>query len=137
MSTGRARTAGRVKPRSPRVRFPIAIKRAYEPPSSQDGVRVLIDRLWPRGVSKAKLKVDAWPRELTPSTSLRKWYGHDPERFAEFRHRYRAELADHKDQLKTLRAMIKGRSATLVTATRQVDLSHAEVLRAILQGKKK
>jgi uncharacterized protein YeaO (DUF488 family) len=115
----------------------IAIKRAYDKPSLQDGVRILIDRLWPRGVSKAKLKVDAWPRELTPSTDLRKWYGHEPSRFAEFRRRYRAELCEHKGQLDALRAMVKGRAATLITATREVDLSHAVVMREMLQQKTK
>ena len=116
---------------------PIAIKRAYDKPSPQDGVRILIDRLWPRGLSKAKLKIAAWPRELAPSTGLRKWYGHAPARFAEFRRRYRAELADHTDELDALRAMVKGRTATLITATRALDLSHAAVMREILQRKKK
>jgi uncharacterized protein YeaO (DUF488 family) len=101
----------------------------------QDGVRILIDRLWPRGVSKTKLKLDAWPRELAPSTELRKWYGHDPARFAEFRRRYKAELAERPEQLSALRAMVKGRAATLLTATRELDLSHAEVMRSILQRK--
>ena len=113
----------------------IAIKRAYDKPSPQDGLRILIDRLWPRGLSKAKLKIVAWPREVTPSTELRKWYGHAPARFAEFRRRYHAELADHGDELRALRAMVKGRTATLITATREVDFSHAEVLRRILQRK--
>src|ERR1700758_4800237 len=123
--------------RSKRRGSSIAIKRAYDRPSPQDGVRILIDRLWPRGLSKAKLKIDAWPRELTPSTDLRKWYGHEPARFAEFRRRYRAELAEHADELKALRAMVKGRGATLITATREVDLSHAAVMREILQRTKK
>ncbi len=114
---------------------PIAIKRAYDKPSPQDGVRILIDRLWPRGVSKVRLKIAAWPRELAPSTGLRKWYGHEPARFAEFRRRYRAELASHRDELEALRTMVKGCTATLITATREVDLSHAEVLRRILQRK--
>jgi uncharacterized protein YeaO (DUF488 family) len=83
------------------------------------------------------LKIAAWPRELAPSTGLRKWYGHAPARFAEFRRRYRAELADHADELDALRAMMKGRAATLITATRGVDLSHAEVMREILRRKKK
>ena len=113
----------------------IAIKRAYDNPTPQDGVRILIDRLWPRGISKTKLKLDAWPRELAPSTGLRKWYGHDPPRFAEFRRRYKAELAERADQLNALRAMVKGRVATLITATRELDLSHAEVMRGILQRK--
>ena len=100
-------------------------------------MRILIDRLWPRGLSKAKLKVDAWPRELTPSTDLRKWYGHEPGRFSEFRRRYRVELAEHANGLAALRAMVKGRAATLITATREVDLSHAAVMREILLQKKK
>jgi uncharacterized protein YeaO (DUF488 family) len=115
----------------------IAIKRAYDKPSPQDGVRILIDRLWPRGLSKAKLKIDAWPRELTPSTDLRKWYGHEPARFAEFRRRYRGELAEHAKELGALRAMVRGRAATLITATREVDLSHAAVMREIMQRKTK
>jgi uncharacterized protein YeaO (DUF488 family) len=114
----------------------IAIKRAYDNPAPQDGVRILIDRLWPRGVSKIELKLDAWPRELAPSTGLRKWYGHDPGRFAEFRRRYKAELAERPEQLNALRRMVNGRAATLITATRELDLSHAEVMRSILQRKR-
>jgi uncharacterized protein YeaO (DUF488 family) len=136
----RHRPAGEksIKPRSRQARTPpIAIKRAYDKPSPHDGMRILIDRLWPRGVTKAKLKLDAWPREVTPSTALRKWYGHDPKRFAEFRRRYRAELSEHRDALDALRAMIKGSAVTLITATRELDLSHAEVLREILQRKRK
>ena len=110
----------------------IAIKRAYDEPSTADGLRILIDRLWPRGLTKAALKHDAWPRALTPSNGLRKWYAHDPQRFAEFRRRYREELTAHQDELAALRAMIKGRKATLITATREVELSHAEVFREIL-----
>jgi uncharacterized protein YeaO (DUF488 family) len=131
-SKGKPPAKQRPRPRS----SSIAIKRAYDPPALQDGARILIDRLWPRGVSKARLKVEAWPRELSPSTTLRKWYGHDPERFAEFRRRYRDELAEHGDDLASLRAAIKGRKATLVTATRELDLSHAVVLREALSGKK-
>jgi uncharacterized protein YeaO (DUF488 family) len=99
-------------------------------------VRILIDRLWPRGVSKTELKLDAWPRELAPSTELRKWYSHDPARFAEFRRRYKAELAQWPEQLNALHAMVKGRAATLITTTRELDLSHAEVMRSILQRKR-
>jgi uncharacterized protein YeaO (DUF488 family) len=126
------------RPSRPKRRaLSIAIKRAYDKPSPQDGVRILIDRLWPRGLSKAKLKIDAWPRELTPSTDLRKWYGHEPARFAEFRRRYRAELAARVKELGALRAMVRGRAATLITATREVDLSHAAVMREIMQRKTK
>jgi uncharacterized protein YeaO (DUF488 family) len=117
----------------PSVAHRIGIKRAYEAPSAADGLRILIDRLWPRGIAKAALKLDAWPRALTPSNALRKWYGHKPERFAEFHRRYRDELAAHPDELAALGAMIKGRNATLLTATRELDLSHAQVLREILE----
>src|SRR5271170_1302260 len=110
----------------------IAIKRVYEPASAKDGMRILVDRLWPRGMSKAKLKYDIWTRELAPSNELRKWYNHDPKRFAEFRRRYRKELAPHRDELAALSAKLKGRTVTLLTATREVDLSHATVLREIL-----
>jgi uncharacterized protein YeaO (DUF488 family) len=111
----------------------IGIKRVYEARSEADGARILIDRLWPRGMAKASLKLDAWPRALAPSTALRKWCSHDPQRYAEFRRRYRDELAPHRDELAALRAMIKGRSATLLTAARELDLSHAQVLREILE----
>jgi uncharacterized protein YeaO (DUF488 family) len=132
------RSTREARPTRPKRRASsIAIKRAYDKPNPQDGVRILIDRLWPRGLSKAKLKIDAWPRQLTPSTDLRKWYGHEPARFAEFRRRYRAELAEHADELEALRAMVKGRAATLITATRALDLSHAAVMRELLQRKTK
>jgi uncharacterized protein YeaO (DUF488 family) len=110
----------------------ILIKRVYEPASTKDGVRILVDRLWPRGMSKASLKYAMWPKELAPSNELRKWYGHDPKRFAEFRRRYRQELAPHRDELAALRGKLKGRTVTLLTSTRELDLSHATVLREIL-----
>ncbi|MGB6536747.1 MAG: DUF488 family protein [Xanthobacteraceae bacterium] len=111
----------------------IGIKRAYDNPASDDGVRILVDRLWPRGLAKASLKLDAWPRALTPLSELRKWYGHDPQLFIEFRRRYRDELAAHGEELAAVRVMIKGRAATLLTATRELELSHAVVLREMLQ----
>jgi uncharacterized protein YeaO (DUF488 family) len=110
----------------------IKIKRAYEAASADDGIRVLVDRLWPRGLSKASFKYDLWPKDLAPSNELRKWYGHDPKRAVEFRRRYRSELASHRDELTALRAKLKGRNATLLTATHEIDLSHAVVLRDLL-----
>jgi uncharacterized protein YeaO (DUF488 family) len=132
-------TRGKRRPRkTARKRRPqsssIAIKRAYDKPALRDGTRILVDRLWPRGLTKAALRLDLWPRQLAPSTELRKWYGHKPQLFAEFRRRYRRELAGHKDDLDALRALIKSRSATLVTATREIGLSHAEVFREVLEG---
>jgi uncharacterized protein YeaO (DUF488 family) len=134
--TARGPSPAKRKPPAQRTRAKagsIAIKRVYDPASTGEGVRILIDRLWPRGLSKAELKLDAWPRELSPSTELRQWYGHDPKLFAEFRRRYRAELAAHKDELAVLRETIKGRAVTLLTATRELDLSHGVVLREMLE----
>jgi uncharacterized protein YeaO (DUF488 family) len=126
----RAKRAGAAAPS-------IAIKRVYEDVSSGDGMRILVDRLWPRGVSKASLKYDLWPRDLTPSNELRKWYGHDPKLAAEFRRRYLGELDVHRDDLESLRGAIKGRKVTLLTATREIALSHAVVLRDLLLGSRK
>ena len=110
----------------------IRIKRAYDDAGSDDGLRILIDRLWPRGVTKSKLKLDAWVQHLSPSNALRKWYQHDPEKFAEFRRRYVAELKAQGEGLAELRASVKGRSVTLLTATKELELSHATVLRELL-----
>jgi uncharacterized protein YeaO (DUF488 family) len=122
------------RPKRPR-RTLIRIKRVYEELSADDGLRILVDRLWPRGIKKEALKLDAWPKQLTPSNELRLWYGHAPEKFDEFRRRYQAELAPHRDELDGLRALVRGRTATLLTATRELDLSHAHVLRDLLSGK--
>src|ERR1700739_5150379 len=94
----------------------IKIKRAYEAASADDGIRIRVDRLWPRGLSKASFKYDLWPKDLAPSNELRKWYGHDPKRAAEFRRRYRSELSAHRSDLAGLRAKLKGQNATLITA---------------------
>jgi uncharacterized protein YeaO (DUF488 family) len=110
----------------------VQIKRAYDDPGSDDGLRILIDRLWPRGMPKSKLKLDAWVKHLSPSNALRKWYRHDPEKFAEFRKRYVAELKAQGEGLAALRESVKGRTVTLLTATKELDLSHATVLRELL-----
>jgi uncharacterized protein YeaO (DUF488 family) len=110
----------------------IRIKRAYDPPEADDGLRILIDRLWPRGMPKAQLKLDSWVKHLSPSNALRKWYQHDPEKFAEFRKRYVAELKAEGEGLAELRAAVKGRTVTLLTATKELELSHATVLRELL-----
>jgi uncharacterized protein YeaO (DUF488 family) len=119
--------------RRPRRAASIKIKRAYDPVEKGDGLRLLIDRLWPRGVSKAKLELDDWVKPLAPSNALRQWYRHDPAKFAAFRKRYRAELAAQKAALAALRAAVQGRAVTLVTATKALELSHAIVLRQLLQ----
>jgi uncharacterized protein YeaO (DUF488 family) len=125
------RPAKRAKPK-PRPRSSLRIKRVYDDLGPGDGLRILIDRLWPRGRSKTALKLDAWPKELSPSTELRQWYNHDPAHYAQFRRRYRAELAQHKDALAELRKLVKGRVATLLTATSELELSHGRVLRELL-----
>jgi uncharacterized protein YeaO (DUF488 family) len=110
----------------------IHVKRAYEPPSQDDGLRILIDRLWPRGLSKNTLKLDAWVKHLAPSNALRQWYKHDPNKFDEFRRRYLAELKAQGEALEELRKTLKGRAVTLLTATKELELSHATVLRELL-----
>jgi uncharacterized protein YeaO (DUF488 family) len=110
----------------------IRIRRAYDEPGSDDGLRILIDRLWPRGLSKSRLELDAWVKHLSPSNELRKWYRHDPKKFAEFRKRYSAELKAQGEGLAELRAAVKGRTVTLLTATKELELSHATVLRELL-----
>jgi uncharacterized protein YeaO (DUF488 family) len=128
------KAAPRRKTQAP-PRASIEIKRAYDPPARGDGLRILVDRLWPRGVSKAALQLDAWMKDVAPSNELRRWYAHDPDRATEFRRRYRAELKKHKAELDELRDTVKGRTVTFVTATRDVELSHAIVLRDVLQDK--
>ena len=110
----------------------IRIKRAYDEPGDRDGLRILIDRLWPRGITRSKLKLDSWVKHLAPSNELRKWYRHDPEKFTEFRKRYIAELKQAGEGLAELRASVQGRIVTLLTATRELELSHATVLRELL-----
>jgi uncharacterized protein YeaO (DUF488 family) len=136
MTTGGSTAANR-KPRAKRAGAAspsIAIKRVYEAASAGDGMRILVDRLWPRGVAKAVLQCALWPRQLAPSNELRKWYGHDPKRAVEFRRRYLGEIAAHQD---ALRAEIKDRNVTLLTATREIELSHATVLRDLLPKRRR
>jgi len=115
------------------ARSKIATKRVYDAPSKDDGFRVLVDRLWPRGISKDAMKLDLWAKELTPSNELRKWYHRDLEQFPEFRKRYRAELAQDKAKLDDLRAAIKGKTATLLTAAKEIERSHVDVLKELLE----
>jgi uncharacterized protein YeaO (DUF488 family) len=113
----------------------IRIKRAYEPASDSDGMRILVDRIWPRGISRQKARIHFWDREVAPSTGLRKWFGHKPQRWAEFQRRYRAELK-HNPALKDLRSLIGGKRATLVYGARDEAHNQAVVLRALLGRKR-
>jgi uncharacterized protein YeaO (DUF488 family) len=110
----------------------IHLKRAYETPSPDDGVRILVDRLWPRGVSKANAAIDQWMKEVAPSAELRHWFGHDPKRWEEFRRRYRAELLHHEELLNELRVIARKGPLTLVYAARDEDHNEAVVLRDVL-----
>ena len=112
----------------------ILLKRAYDEPSEEDGKRVLVDRLWPRGLSKERAQLDLWLKEVAPSNELRKWFAHDPEKFAGFRQRYEAELssgASH-EALEQLRNLVKQGPVTLVYAAHDTEYNNAVVLRDIL-----
>jgi len=112
----------------------VRLKRAYEPPAPDDGMRILIDRLWPRGVKKANAGIDEWIREIAPSTELRKWFGHDPERWPEFRRRYQLEIRTHPAEFNRLRELAQSRRITLVFAARDEVHNDAVVLRELLLG---
>jgi uncharacterized protein YeaO (DUF488 family) len=114
----------------------IQIKRAYEPPSPRDGYRVLVDRLWPRGVRKTELRLDAWLKDVAPSAALRKWFGHEPERFEEFSKRYRRELkrSPAKEALADLAGTAAERTVTLVYGAHDEVHNGAVVLRDVLAG---
>ena len=113
----------------------VHLKRAYEAPSPADGYRVLVDRLWPRGVSRDRARLDEWARELAPSVELRRWFGHEPERYEEFRRRYREELAAHEEKLGELRGRARRGTLTLVYGARDTVHNDAVVLAEFLRGR--
>jgi uncharacterized protein YeaO (DUF488 family) len=112
----------------------VQVRRAYDEPEKTDGCRVLVDRIWPRGVSKEKAALDEWCKEVAPSTELRQWYAHDPDRFEEFTARYEAELGDPEraEAMKHLRELADAGPLTLITATKRADISEAAVLARLL-----
>jgi uncharacterized protein YeaO (DUF488 family) len=111
----------------------IRLKRAYEPASARDGYRILVDRLWPRGVSKKQAKLDEWAKELAPSSQLREWFGHEPTRFPEFRRRYIDELRADAPRLKELRRRARTRTLTLVYSAHDSEHNDAVVLAEVLR----
>lgn len=113
----------------------VRLKRAYEPAAAGDGARILVDRLWPRGVSKAEASLDGWTKELAPSAALRTWFDHDPRRWHEFRRRYRAELGHHADEVAELRRRARHGVITLVYAARDEAHNDAVVLRSAILGR--
>lgn len=112
----------------------LSVKRVYEAPSSGDGFRVLVDRLWPRGLSKAKARIDLWLKDIAPSNELRKWFNHEADKWPEFQRRYREELALHPGAIEEFRAAAKGRSAvTLLYGAKDEEHNQAVALRLFLE----
>jgi uncharacterized protein YeaO (DUF488 family) len=128
----RRRREGQTMPSKHEVR----VRRAYDEPLHGDGARVLVDRIWPRGLSKEKAALVEWCKPVAPSTALRKWYGHDPERFEEFSRRYRVELAEPEraEAFQHLRDLATEGTLTLLTATKHADISEAVVLAELLRS---
>ena len=113
----------------------VRVGRVYDEPEPDDGTRVLVDRIWPRGLTKDKARLDQWFKQVAPSTELRKWYSHDPERFEEFGRRYREELkdAERAPALQHLRELAKSGTLTLLTATKHAEISEAAVLADLIR----
>lgn len=111
----------------------LARKRVYDPAAPTDGHRVLVDRLWPRGLTKARARVDEWLKEIAPSTELRQWFHKDPSRWAEFKSRYRHELADHTEAVAHLRALARKGRVTLLYGARDPERNHAVTLMEFLE----
>jgi uncharacterized protein YeaO (DUF488 family) len=112
----------------------VRLKRAYEPPAADDGVRILVDRLWPRGVKKANAAIDEWMKEIAPSTELRKWFGHNPKRWSEFHRRYESEIWQHPEEFERLRTLARDGGITLVFSARDEAHNDAIVLKDLLLG---
>ena len=113
----------------------VQIKRAYESPSKLDGMRVLVDRIWPRGLSKDRAAIDMWAKDLAPSSDLRQWFGHDPAKWNEFKRRYFAELRSHDGVLKDLKNQSRKKKVTLVYGARDTAHNNAEALKMFLAGR--
>ena len=113
----------------------IRLKRAYQPAAADDGTRILVDRLWPRGLKKSDAAIERWLKDIAPSTALRQWFAHDPARWPEFRRRYAAEIRRHPDQLAELRAVARKGPVTLIFSARDELRNDAVVLRNVLLGR--
>src|ERR1044072_4870507 len=113
----------------------IKIKRAYEQPHKDDGLRILVDRLWPRGLTKEKAAIDLWLKEVAPSTELRKWFGHDPKKWRTFRSRYRTELKQHSAPLQLIKSKAKEGMVTLIYGARDQEQNEAVILKEVLTTK--
>lgn len=115
----------------------IELKRAYDDPEKSDGTRILVDRLWPRGVKKEDAKLDHWMKEIAPSTELRKWFDHDPEKWTRFRGRYQTELKHHLDEIEQILEKAKKGTVTLIYAARDEKHNEAVVLKSFLEKQEK
>jgi uncharacterized protein YeaO (DUF488 family) len=115
----------------------VQLKRVYEKPAKADGLRILVDRLWPRGLTKQRAAVDEWLKELAPSTELRKWFAHDPDKWKEFQSRYRKELQEQKEALSLLKEKSKEQTVTLVYGARDEEHNEAVVLKQVLDGRRR
>lgn len=111
----------------------IQLKRIYEPAAPGDGVRILVDRLWPRGISKEKASLDLWLKDIAPSTALRQWFGHDPAKWQEFRKRYNKELTEHPEAVATLKEKMRQGKVTLLYGARDTEHNEAVVLKDYLE----
>jgi uncharacterized protein YeaO (DUF488 family) len=114
----------------------IQLKRVYEPAAKGDGVRILVDRLWPRGLTKERAAVDVWMKEVAPSTELRKWFGHDPAKWKEFQVQYRKELRGAKEALGVLQEKCKAGTVTLLFGAKDEEHNEARVLKGLLERRK-
>ena len=113
----------------------IRVKRVYEPASTRDGRRILVDRLWPRGLSKADAKIDDWPKDIAPSTELRKWFGHDPERWSEFKRRYFAELESKPDTVRALLDYVRAGTVTFLYSSKERRLNNVVALKEYVESR--
>jgi len=114
----------------------LQIKRVYEPPTAENGARILVDRLWPRGIKKEDLQCDLWLKEVAPSNELRRWFKHDPDRWQEFRKRYRKELESREESWQTILDYVKQQDTTLLFAAKDVEHNHAVVLKDFVKEKR-
>lgn len=112
----------------------IGLKRAYDPPQPEDGLRILVDRLWPRGLTKNEARIDIWAKDVAPSPGLRQWFDHDPAKWVQFQARYERELAANAEAVTALRREIGTRHATLIYAARDVEHTHALVTKRVLEA---
>jgi uncharacterized protein YeaO (DUF488 family) len=110
----------------------IKIKRTYDPPSSDDGKRILVDRLWPRGIKKEDARIDEWMKDIAPSDELREWFSHDPSKWQEFKKRYRNELKDKSELIENLRKQAKKGNVTLLFSAKYIEHNNAVVLKEVI-----